>query len=297
MSTDDLIKNLICPDCREKIVVSDANRLICTCCAREFSLDCGFIQMLPTKIKTNFEDDAWKKLPYEGMNKPAWMALLHKKDRLLYFFERILPHVDFSGKVLEIGAGTCWATALVKKKYPSDLVVATDISPYALQKGLSVAGLLESTVDYRIVCDAESLPFSNEYFDVVLSNATIHHFSDPQKGLCEMWRVLRSTGKCYALGELAAGAPFKSLLTSRIGSAGRRASSLEIKENVYSLKEWKRFFTSCGFKNVMINFDKTWQHKLYDWFTASYYRFLSTIPNVFIGNFLPCNVDISAAKC
>lgn len=252
--------------------------------------------MLPSSVRRNYEDDAWKTLPYEGMNKPAWMAVLHKKDRILYFCEKILPNIDFKGRILEIGAGTSWASALIKKKNPKSFVVASDVSPYALEKGIQVADLLESSVNYSIACDAENLPFSEAYFDFVLSNATIHHFPNPQKGVREMWRVLKKGGRCCALGEVAAGTPFKTILTSRIGPAGRRAKSLDIEEKVYSLKEWKRLFTSARFKLDAVYFDKTWQHKLYDWFTAVYYRFLSTVPDFFIGNFLPCNVDMYATK-
>jgi len=296
MQKDDLINHLICPDCRNRVTVEDQKTLTCTGCKRRFSWDNNVIQMLPSKVGRNCEDLAWRTLPYEGVEKPAWMALLHKKDRILYFYERILPKVDFSGRILEIGAGTCWASALIKKKHSESLVVASDISPYALEKGCRVASLLDSSVDYRIACDAEHLPFSDGYFDVVLSNATIHHFLDPQKGICEMWRVLRKGGKCCSLGEVAAGALFKAILTSRFGPEGRRAKSLEIEENVYSLRTWRRFFEACRFIDITVDFDKTWQHKLYDWFTALYYRALSSIPDAFIGDFLPCAIDIYATK-
>ena len=296
MQKDDLTDHLICPDCRSKVIVSGLKTLTCTGCKRCFSWDNNIIQMLPSRIGKNYEDIAWKTLPYEGTEKPAWMALLHKKDRIMYFYERILPKIDFVGRVLEIGAGTCWASALIKKKHPQSLIVASDISPYALEKGCRVAALLDSSVDYHVACDAEHLPFSDEYFDVVLSNAAIHHFPDPQAGICEMWRVLRKGGKCCSLGEVAAGVPFKTILTSQMGPAGKRAKSLEIQEKVYNLTTWKRFFESCGFAGIAVDFDKTWEHKLYDWFTALYYRVLSSIPNIFIGNFLPCNIDIYANK-
>jgi ubiquinone/menaquinone biosynthesis C-methylase UbiE/uncharacterized protein YbaR (Trm112 family) len=293
--TNDLIEHLLCPDCRGRLIAEDTTRIVCTGCKRVFGVNGNLILMLPSNIGRNYEDEAWKTLLREGEGRPPWMALLHKRDRILYFYDEVLPKVDFVGKVLEIGAGTCWASALIKKKYPASLVVASDISPYALEKGSDVAQLLESAVDYRVACDAERLPFSDEYFDVVLSNATIHHLN-PQKGISEIWRVLRRDGVCCALGEVAAGMPFKLILTSRIGSAGRRGRALRIEEKVYSLKEWKRFFRVCGFERVTYNFDKTWQYKLYDWFTALYYRWLSSVPDFFIGNFLPCNIDVVATK-
>jgi hypothetical protein len=85
------------------------------------------------------------------------------------------------------------------------------------------------------------------------------------------WRVLRKGGKCCALGEVAGGPLFQRILTSRIGPTGRRARSLEIEEKVSSLRTWKHDFESCGFSDIRIHFDKTWEHKLYNWFTALYY--------------------------
>lgn len=295
MQRDDLFGNLICPDCRGKILASSDKQLSCADCGRIFPIG-KVIDMLPSAMKRNYEDDAWKILPYEGAAKPAWMALLHKKDRVLYFYEEILPKFDFAGKVLEVGAGTSWASALIKKKYPQNLVVATDISPYALERGVEVVKLLDSSVDFHIACNAERMPFADGYFDVVISNATIHHFPDPQQGVREIWRVLKRGGRSCALGEVAAGALFKSILTSRVGPAGKRARSFEVEEKVYSLNTWTRFFSASGFKDIKVSFDKTWQHKLYDWFTVLYYRFASTVPNIFLGNFLPCNVDIYATK-
>lgn len=296
MPTDDLIGNLICPDCRGKIVPVSEDMVICIGCRRGFSVENNLINMLPLAMKKNYEDDAWKALPYEGTDKPAWMALLHKKDRVLDFSERILPNFGFTGKILEVGAGTSWASALIKKRFPQSFVVATDISPFALEKGIAVAKLLDSSVDYRIACDAECLPFADEYFDVVLSNATIHHFHDPPRGIREIWRVLKSGGRSCALGEVAAGGLFKRILTSRIGPAGKRAGSLGVEEKVYSLKTWTEFFRSSRFIDIEAHFDKTWEHKLYDWFVASYYRVVSTLPDILLGDFLPCNVDIYAVK-
>src|SRR4030067_1678361 len=166
MQKDELTAHLICPDCKSKVLLKGQRTLTCIGCKRSFSWEDDVILMLPSKIGRNFEDAAWKTLPYEGIERPDWMALLHKKDRILYFYERILPKVDFSGRVLEIGAGTCWASALIKKKHSEGVAVASDISPYALEKGCRVESLLDSSVDYHIACGAEHLPFSNEYFDV-----------------------------------------------------------------------------------------------------------------------------------
>lgn len=45
--------------------------------------------------------------------------------------------------------------------------------------------------------DALALPFSDDTFDLVLSQATLEHVTDPQQAVDEMTRVLRPGGKLY----------------------------------------------------------------------------------------------------
>jgi ubiquinone/menaquinone biosynthesis C-methylase UbiE len=46
---------------------------------------------------------------------------------------------------------------------------------------------------------AENIPLSDEYFDKVVASASFHHFSDQDKALEEMKRVLKSDGKIIIL--------------------------------------------------------------------------------------------------
>jgi ubiquinone/menaquinone biosynthesis C-methylase UbiE len=46
---------------------------------------------------------------------------------------------------------------------------------------------------------AENIPLPNEYFDKVVASASFHHFSDQDKALEEMKRVLKSDGKIIIL--------------------------------------------------------------------------------------------------
>jgi ubiquinone/menaquinone biosynthesis C-methylase UbiE len=38
------------------------------------------------------------------------------------------------------------------------------------------------------------LPFADERFEVVVSTASIHHWKDPDRGLAEIYRVLKPGG-------------------------------------------------------------------------------------------------------
>jgi ubiquinone/menaquinone biosynthesis C-methylase UbiE len=42
---------------------------------------------------------------------------------------------------------------------------------------------------------AENIPFPNQYFDKIVASASFHHFSNQDRGLDEMKRVLKSDGK------------------------------------------------------------------------------------------------------
>lgn len=47
----------------------------------------------------------------------------------------------------------------------------------------------------NVVCGVgEWIPFADETFDVVISSHVLHHMADPQKGLQEIFRCLRSRG-------------------------------------------------------------------------------------------------------
>jgi SAM-dependent methyltransferase len=74
--------------------------------------------------------------------------------------------------------------------------IGIDISKIAIKASktwASSAGLSRET-DF-VVCNAESLPFKEECFDLVLSSEVIEHLNDPIAGVREIARVVKDTGK------------------------------------------------------------------------------------------------------
>ena len=241
------------------------------------------------------EEVNWQTLEHEGKDKPAWMALIHKRDEIFYFIDHVQTDLDPTGSVLEIGSGSCWASSLIKVKSPGCYIVASDVSPSALRKGRQVCPILGGMPDLFIACDVETLPFNDESFDLCLGNAILHHLSDTTNGLAEIHRVLKRGGTYIGVGELASGRVLGMVWTSRLGLAGRREQQLGVKEHVNTIRQWGGLFRQVGFENVKISFQPQWQHSLYHWFPPLYYKLIGKFPK-FILKHIPCAIKITAKK-
>jgi len=125
---------------------------------------------------------------------PEWQALL-----------QLLPRP--AGRALEIGAGHGIASAALARAGwqvtalepdPSDLVGAGAIRGLAAQCGL----------DIRVVEGfAESLPFADSEFDLVLARQVLHHARDLPQLCREIVRVVRPGGMALAVREHVISSP------------------------------------------------------------------------------------------
>lgn len=99
-----------------------------------------------------------------------------------------LPEVR-GKRVLEIGCGRG-----VFARYLADQgaeLVAADFSPAAIAHARV---RLQSYHADVIVADAQAIPFADETFDVVISQETLEHLPEPDKGLAELVRVTKLGG-------------------------------------------------------------------------------------------------------
>ncbi|HEC91973.1 MAG TPA: class I SAM-dependent methyltransferase [Candidatus Atribacteria bacterium] len=109
-----------------------------------------------------------------------------KKNKRLHKIRKqeldaILEHINISkdARVLEIGSGDGFQSSILKKIY--NHVISTDISNKGYDK-------------LNVICDAENLPFKNDYFSIVLSSNVLEHIVNKNKALNEMKRVLTKNG-------------------------------------------------------------------------------------------------------
>jgi SAM-dependent methyltransferase len=103
-------------------------------------------------------------------------------------------------RALEIGAGTGYFGMNLVLAGVVDELVATDISPGMLRALADSAADLGLEVE-TACCEAASLPFSDESFDLVFGHAVLHHLPDLDAGFGEFRRVLRPGGEVAFCGE------------------------------------------------------------------------------------------------
>lgn len=122
----------------------------------------------------------------------GWLGALHR--RLVARVAEIVCLVASSpDALLDVGCGTGQLLRLLSASLPQGSeLVGVDPAPgmVAVARGIPELGgrlRIEQTA-------AESLPFPDGSFDVVVSSVSFHHWADQQAGLCECARVLRPGG-------------------------------------------------------------------------------------------------------
>ena len=120
------------------------------------------------------------------------------------------------GRSLEIGAGTGYFTLNLLRAGMVDEAVASDISLGMLTELEESAKRLGVAVQ-TVQCEADTLPFPDDSFDLVFGHAVLHHLPDLDAAFAEFQRVLRPGGRIVFAGE-------PSRHGDRIASVPKRAA-------------------------------------------------------------------------
>ncbi len=126
---------------------------------------------------------------------------------------------------LEVGAGTGYFSLNLLRAGIVREATCTDISPGMVRTLAANAERLGLTVR-TARADAESLPFAEQSFDLVLGHAVLHHLPDLQRAFSEFHRVLRPGGRIVFAGE-----------PSRVGD---RIASIPKRSGVALAPAWRR---------------------------------------------------------
>jgi ubiquinone/menaquinone biosynthesis C-methylase UbiE len=119
---------------------------------------------------------------------------------------------------LEIGAGTGYFSLNLLQTGVVSRATCTDISPGMLATLRANAERLGLEVQ-TARADAESLPFADESFDLVLGHAVLHHLPNLRRAFSEFHRVLRPGGRIAFAGE-------PSRVGDRIAALPKRGAGL-----------------------------------------------------------------------
>ncbi len=126
------------------------------------------------------------------------MMRIDREKGILYTNDIIKYGIN-EGHALEIGQGPGYLGLEWLAKTQDTNLTGIDISEHMVKIAVKNAveyGFSDQRVKY-IHGDAHELPFDNENYDNVFSNATLHELADPVKALNEVYRVLKPGGKYY----------------------------------------------------------------------------------------------------
>jgi ubiquinone/menaquinone biosynthesis C-methylase UbiE len=104
------------------------------------------------------------------------------------------------GRSLEIGAGTGYFSLNLLQAGVVRDATCTDISPGMVSTLAANAERLGVQVK-TARAEAESLPFADASFDLVLGHAVLHHLPDLRRSFTELHRVLKPGGRIAFAGE------------------------------------------------------------------------------------------------
>ena len=122
---------------------------------------------------------------------------LHEKYSVnsLGWFSWLFSQIDFSrvNRLLEVGCGN----GKLWKENHIDLrnreIFLSDVSEGMVEEVRKSLGS-----DFNcIVCDAEKIPFKDDYFDAIIANHVLFYLNDLDLGLSEIRRVLNKNGMFY----------------------------------------------------------------------------------------------------
>lgn len=145
-------------------------------------------------------------------------------------------------KILDVGCGT----GNVLRR----LVANNDLSLYGLDISENMIQTARKNLGNKAelkIGDSEYIPWEEDSFDVVVCNASFHHYPNPEKVLLEMKRVLKRTGTLI-IGDPTALVIFRQALNIffKISNNGDY--------KIYSKKEIEELLIKCGFESF--NFKK-----------------------------------------
>ena len=147
-----------------------------------------------------------------------------KKQQVTQMFDDISNQYDVLNRVISLGIDQSWRRKVVKiaekqapkrildiatgtgdlaialKKTKAEEIIGLDISPGMLAVGKDkVKALKLDTTIAMVIGDSEQLNYDDNYFDVVTVAFGVRNFENLEKGLSELFRVLRPHGKLIIL--------------------------------------------------------------------------------------------------
>jgi ubiquinone/menaquinone biosynthesis C-methylase UbiE len=191
--------------------------------------------------------------PYKGMGMNGviarWYAGLTKKsiNDFKGLARRTADQIPAGASVLEVAPGPGYF-AIELAKLGNYRITGLDISETFVEIARSNAEQARVRVDFR-QGNASGMPFQDESFDFLLCRAAFKNFSEPQRSLEEMYRVLKPGGQGVII-DLRRDASLESISRAveemRVGALNGLITKLTFRHMLL-----KRAYTKSEFENMI----------------------------------------------
>jgi SAM-dependent methyltransferase len=267
---EQLLESLICPSCEHgtwDLLSAEltgtgtvqSGELVCLTCRSHYAIKDGILDLLPHPPESVLRERAgWERF-LQGASEELteeWILSLPRVDASVTSNALSITHwkrqadnffglMDLLGlrgdeRVLEVGAGRCWASALLARR--GCQVVALDVVRDKRAGGLETGSVyFQHGTPYfcRVLASMEKLPFRTGTFDLVLSVASIHHSPDLDRVVAQCAHVLRPGGHLAVTSEPC----IRVFKEKRVDNAETEAG---INEHTYGLLDYRRAFSAAG---------------------------------------------------
>ncbi|MBK9099576.1 MAG: class I SAM-dependent methyltransferase [bacterium] len=191
----DIFKDLLCPNCFSRLIETHINfKCHNQSCLKEFPLVDG-IPILIDESKSIFNIS-------DFLNKRTTTFQL-KESKTENLIKKIIPSISNNLKA-KSNYSRLLSLLLKNVEQVKVLVIGGSIIGEGMEDFINEPNLslVESDVSFgprtKIIFDAHSIPFPNEYFDCVILQAVLEHVVDPYQCVKEVHRVLKNEGLVYA---------------------------------------------------------------------------------------------------
>lgn len=175
--------------------------------------------------------------------------------------QEIMDYIDTmeGARILDCGCGNGVLLEDMRKSFPASF--GMDISHDMLKS----SSLLMEGGNVLSTGDTEALPYKDETFNFVVCRGSLHHVPSPEKGLQEIWRVLKKGGSLVisepCADSLLLRLPRKLFIkkSDRFEDSHRSFTSRELfhmlEDQKFSVEKKKKFgfiaFPLCGLSDIL----------------------------------------------
>jgi len=234
----------------------------------------------------------WREAEHESPESNSPINIFVKMKQSLDFYHCIHKYKEIflnkkQKRVLELGGGQGWASALLKSINKQDEMTLTDISNYAIESRYKWEHIWNVKIDHAYPCKSYEIPAHDNSFDLIFCFSAAHHFVAHRRTFNELNRVLSPNGHAIYLFEPTSNMFFYKLAYSRVNNQKHTTNH----EDLLIPKKIKKVAFECGFETT-VDYYPSIQNR--GPIATLYYYTLNKLPN--LQKVLPCTVNFIFKK-